>query len=332
MKKLFFTTFAIILTITLMACSGHNEYVHDYDNDHHFSRSYDRDDDQKKYSFYEEFDGDSHYWKVYVEDGEIERLYKDGERVDDSGIDEYENFILGKVEDIEEDLEELDDELGYLKHDLKKLKHLNHQNYGNNFNFEDHDFDFDIDIDFDSEQFEESMEHLSDALSSLDFDFDFDLDFDDDNWNGHYNGNRIKFHWDSDKFNRNMEKLELKLEGLDDLNIKIDMDLDGFAKGMEEFGESMGNLKIDLSGLEEELDELKVELKKLDNFLDETSEELVEDGYIDDEDEEYDLVLNKRKMVVNGERLSDELHEKYLKIYEDNFGRLPKSTLRLNRD
>jgi chromosome segregation ATPase len=129
-----------------------------------------------------------------------------------------------------------------------------------------------------------------------------------------------------------MEKLELKLEGLDDLNIKIDMDLDGFAKGMEEFGESMGNLKIDLSGLEEELDELKVELKKLDNFLDETSEELVEDGYIDDEDEEYDLVLNKRKMVVNGERLSDELHEKYLKIYEDNFGRLPKSTLRLNRD
>jgi chromosome segregation ATPase len=313
----------------LMACSGHNEYVHHYDDDNHFSRSYDKDDDTKKYSFHEEFDGEDYYWKVYIEDGEIDRLYKDGERIDDSDLEKYEEFVFEKVEEIEDDLDELHEDLADMKHDLKKLKQLKHHNYEHNFKFDDHDFDFDIDIDFDSEKFEASMEHLSDALSNLDFDFDFNFDF-DDNYN--FENNRIHFRWDSDKFERGMQKLERKLEKLDNLNISIDMDMDGFAESMEKFGESIGNIEIDLSGLEDELEELKVELKKLDEFLDEASEELVEDGYIDNEDEEYDLVLNKRKMVVNGERLPEKLHKKYLDIYEDHFDRLPKSTFRLNRD
>ncbi len=319
----------ILLLFSLTACSGHKEYVHHSDYDHHFSRSYDRDDDERKYSFHEEYEGEDYYWKVYIDDGEITRLYKDGERVDDSEIHEYGDFIMEKVDDIEEDLEELDHDLTYMKHDLKKLNRLKHYHHDRDWYFDDHDFDFDIDIDFDSEAFEESMEHLSDALSNLDFDFDFDFDF-DDNYN--FENNRIHFNWDSDKFERGMKKLERKLEKLGDLNISIDLDMDGFAESMEKFGESMGNIEIDLSGLEEELEELKVELKKLDNFLDETSEELVKDGYIDDEDEEYDLVFNKRKMVVNGERLPKKLHKKYLEIYEDHFDRLPKSTLRLNRD
>lgn len=111
--------------------------------------------------------------------------------------------------------------------------------------------------------------------------------------------------------------------GLKELDFNFDIDID-----FEELNENLKNIKIDLSGfdrgmasLKVELSELKVELKVLESFVNSLKDELVDDGYIDERDDDFDLVLTKTKIIVNNERLSEKAHQKYLELYKEHFGR-----------
>lgn len=296
----------LLITTTSVSCSGSNHYYDDEiynsgrsENYHHSVTG-----DRKKLSFTSMYKGESVYWKVYLEDGEIFKLIKNGERVPDDDISKYEDYITDHIEDMDED-------------DLYISN--------NRIHIDSDDFDFDLDIDFDSEQFAKSMEKLGEALGELDI--DIDLDFDDNDWD--WDDDDCK--WDSREFKKNMSELKHNLKKLGRMNIKIDMDMEGFAAGMSEFAESMEDLEIDLSGLEEEMDELKEELEKLKSFLDEVNEELVDDGYIEYEDEDYDLELSRYSMYVNGEKLPEKLHDKYLDIYVDHFGHKPNNTFKMRK-
>jgi beta-galactosidase beta subunit len=68
-------------------------------------------------------------------------------------------------------------------------------------------------------------------------------------------------------------------------------------------------MKVDLSGL-------KIELKNLEAFLDELKAEMKSDGLIESDLDEVELMINDEEMKVNGEKVSDELHRKYLDIME----------------
>ena len=53
--------------------------------------------------------------------------------------------------------------------------------------------------------------------------------------------------------------------------------------------------------------------------MDEMKEELVKDGYIEETEEEFEMEFDEDRIIINGERLPDSLHEKYMKIYEQHF-------------
>jgi len=136
----------------------------------------------------------------------------------------------------------------------------------------------------------------------------------------------IEINFDKEEFAREMKEMKHELkEGLAELkNMDFDFDID---IDFDELNENLKNIKIDLSGLDVdmanldiELTELKEELKLLKYFLNDLRSELVEDGYIKDEDEDFELVLSKNKMIVNDERVPDKTHQKYLKLYKEHYG------------
>jgi hypothetical protein len=60
-------------------------------------------------------------------------------------------------------------------------------------------------------------------------------------------------------------------------------------------------------------------LKKLNDFIDAIKEEMVKDNLIKSEDEKLNLDLDDNGMEVNGKKVSNELYEKYKKMYEEHF-------------
>ncbi|MBN1300479.1 MAG: hypothetical protein JW995_04625 [Melioribacteraceae bacterium] len=288
-------------------------------------------DQSEKYKFKSKYEGDYVKWKVYVEDDSLIKLYKDGEQIEENELYKYEDYILKCIKAIESDYNEIDDELAELRHEIREITP-----HRNRHKIILDDFNFDFDFDFDSEALAESMVHLEDALSKLDIQIEFDEDdfnWDDEDWD--WNGidfdsgdDNIHIKFDSDKLRKNMKKLQRELDKIN--KIDIDINMNGFTEGMEQFAESMKDFEIDMSGLKENMKDLKVELKKLKNFIHETNDELVEDGYLENSDDDYNLVFDVDEMYVNNKKLPSGLHKKYLEIYRRHFGKDPKGTLRFN--
>lgn len=229
-------------------------------------------------------------WKASFEDDKLVELYKDGEKVAKSEFSKYEDFVYERYEEFKEDMAELDIEMDQLKIDLAQLKV---ELAGLK----------DIEIEFDREAFAREMKvmnrELKEGLAELK-----DIDFD-----------KEAFAIDMKEMNRELKE---GLAGLKDIDFDIDFD---------ELNESMKNIKVDLSGLDVgmanldiELKGLKEELKLLKYFLRDLKDELVADGYLEDDDEDFELVLSKTKMVLNDERLPDKIHQKYLKLYKEHYG------------
>ncbi len=132
---------------------------------------------------------------------------------------------------------------------------------------------------------------------------------------------RIRIHSiiDQEKINEFVENLK---EELEDNPIDIDFNFETLNESLEKMKENLEDMEIDLSNL-------KVEMKKLKSFLKEMKSELIKDGYIDNSDEDYDLEFTKDEIIVNGEKLPDELLDKYKNIYEKHFGREITDTFRL---
>lgn len=221
--------------------------------------------DSKRKKFH--FHANGAKWKAYFEEGKLVELFKDGTRLTDDELAEYEDFVDKRYEEFQEDMADFEVDMDELKINLKQLK-------------SDLSGLENIKIDFDAEDFNESMKQM---------------------------------------------KCELKkgLEELKDLNINIDIDFD-----VDELNEELKNIKIDLGDFDFDMENLKVEMSSLKKemkilklFMQDMKSELVSDGYINDEDEDFSLKLSKSKMVVNGERLPDDLHQKYLEMYKEHYGK-----------
>ncbi len=283
----------ILFTASAVSCSGSDNC---YKGNHEYYKNADFDNGKRhKYSFSGHYRGEKIYWKVYLDDGEIVKVIKNGNRIPDSEISEYEDYLKDEISE------------------LKKKRHRNRRVY-----VDSDDFDLDIDVDFDSEEFAESMEKLGDALSNLDINIDLDFDWDDD------------WEWESDNFRESMRELKHNLRKLENADFHFNFDMDGFAEGMSEFAESMEDFEIDMSGFEESMEDLKEELENLKDFVHDMNDELVDDGYIDDDEEDYDLELNSHSMYVNGVKVPDSIHRKYVEMYVDYFGHEPENTFRIN--
>ncbi len=157
---------------------------------------------------------------------------------------------------------------------------------------------------------------------------------------------KFKFEFDSDEFKEGMKPLAVELKNLKlkDLHIELNFDSGEFKKNMEELAEELRNqqftfqdFEFDMSEFKEEMKEFKEEMKKfnidfkdlnmemekLNGFLKDLKIEMRKDNLIDDEDEEINLKLNNEEIIVNGNRISEDLFRKYIELYEDHFGQEP---------
>ena len=162
---------------------------------------------------------------------------------------------------------------------------------------------------------------------------------------------KFKFHFDSDEFKEEMKDLAVELDKIKDIDIHLNMDefneemldlkdelknLDlDFKFDSEEFKEQMKKLKadlkhhpiiagdfdidFDLDHLHIDLGNLKVELKKLESFLKELKSEMKNDGLIDNVEDDVNIEFDKDEMRIDGEKVPDDLHQKYIDIYEKHF-------------
>jgi len=54
------------------------------------------------------------------------------------------------------------------------------------------------------------------------------------------------------------------------------------------------------------------------------------DGLIDDVNEKINLKLNNEEIIVNGNRVSEDLFRKYIELYEDHFGKEPGEKMHIH--
>lgn len=241
-------------------------------------------------------------WDVSIKDGKIIELTKDGDRISESEIEKYRPVILKKLKNLSSRLDGDNDNIK-VKSDRIKIK-------------------------IDKEKLSQSMAQLKDDLKKLEK-INIHIRMDDKDWN---------METDGEEFKEEMEKLAGELEKLGDMDLDFDFDIDvdidpdeiridlsGLKEGMCELKENMKDLKI-------EMKELKTEMKKLKAFLDESKSELVKDGYISDEKEEFDMELSTEKMSVNGKEVPEEIHKKHLELYKKHFNQELENKIKIKRD
>lgn len=260
------------------------------------------------FSFYKDEDGRNVRWEVNFDNGRISSLYKDGQRLPDAEIGDYEDMIYHRLDrlhneshSISIDLDGFHSDMGRFKQDMQKLKK----------EMKDQKFEFN----FDGEEFREGMKQLSKELSKL-------------------KHKKIRIDFDSDKFREEMEQLKKNIDVHVDVNMEeMDKSLEQMNEEMDKHGENISHISIDLTGLDEamaHLDEnlanikinlkgIDVKIKKLNEFIDKIKAEMVKDNLLKTTDEELNLDLHKDGMSVNGKEVPPELFEKYKKMYEEHF-------------
>ena len=238
--------------------------------------------------------GNRVHYKVNFDDGEISSIYKDGVKVPDNEVKDYEDLVNDELNSIKSnkhdffiphsrhvfhfDMDSLND----------KMKKMREKFKAENFHFK-----------FDHKKFKEDMKKMREELKDLD---------------------NIVIHIDKDKICENLNK---SLRHLNNLNFDFDFDFDADKHeiSMENLKEDMKNLKEEMSDLSIEMEDLNKEMKTLSKFLEDVKSELVKDELINSEDEDFNLEIKSTGMKINSEKVSADLFEKYKKMYEDHFNK-----------
>lgn len=326
-SNLFGILFAVILFTALISLSGCSSGIEQntISNQTNFTGD-------KSFSFKDEGSD----WRVDFDDNEISALYKNGTRVPDTDIDQHKDMIYENLNGLKSDFKEFDGNVHKFHFDMDK--------FDEEMKKFKHDFDNDkfmhFKFEFDEEEFEKNIEKLEENLKGL-------------------KDKKIELHFDSEEFKENMKELEEKLKNLPvspnppNVDVDVYLDMDKLKEGMKNFGESfkhfdfkidssefdmselresMKELKKNMKGLKIEMHDMKGEVKKLNSFLEELKSELVQDGYLNSNDEEYDLEMNSAITKVNDRVVKQEQHKKYLEIYKKHFDKNIDGTIKINRD
>ena len=67
--------------------------------------------------------------------------------------------------------------------------------------------------------------------------------------------------------------------------------------------------------------DLKIEMKKLKRFMKDFRRELIDDGYLEYGDDDFDVEFNENELIINGTKIPDSLLPKYKEMYKEHFGR-----------
>jgi len=266
--------------------------------------------DEDLYSFFENEDGVKVKYEAYFKDGEITSIYRNGEKIPEDKIGEYEDIVHRRLThlgltpgvyaydfDIPDwDQEKFNEDMDKLREDMK------------NFKFEWHDFD--------KEELKENMDKLKENLKDMKLD-KFHFKFDDSELKDQLEklGNELeKLKEDSLDIEVNLEKLH---DNLDEVISKLDCELalipGRMNKHIEIFADKNGKVK-------HKVKIYKDNLKDSDEFIDKLKDELVNDKIISDREDFESFELTANKLLINGEKQADKLYKKYKKLYEEYSG------------
>lgn len=161
-------------------------------------------------------------------------------------------------------------------------------------------------------------------------------------------GHKAKVMLDSDKLKEIKEKIRVELsdenlnQQMKELNVQIrkmtdhlkDLDIDKIEIDIPEIEIEIDKLEDKISDLNEKSSGLKIEIKNLGGFTKEIKKELVKDGIIKSEDENFSLSLDSDKITVNDKELPAGLSDKYKDLYTKHFGKQPgkKIQIKINKD
>jgi hypothetical protein len=249
-------------------------------------------------------------YEAVFSDGELKSLSKNGKALSKEEMKENEDLVYDEINDLN-----------------------NPNDNGSNFVFH-----------FDNKKFGEHMKHFSEEMKLFKPHLMKELD-------------SIRIDFDTLHFNKNMRELGHNLAGLKNMRIKIlnDMDEEDFdipdielnekdfnidiesinkelEKASEDIKKSTETIKnLDISGLTEKVKEemkradsdlkkSKKDLNNLHQFLQKIKEEMVKDKLIKNADDKINLKIEDGDIYVNDKKLSDEMTQKYKKIYEESFG------------
>ena len=286
-KVIVFTFTSLVLMLAALS-TGFDSYKNPV-AERSFTANTDTAVNMKNYHFTTWENGKKIRWNATLKEGEVTSLYRNGELVPADEIDKYKNMVNDKIE----------------SSDI----------YLSSFDFEMPN----IDIHFDEHQFNQQMDRLKEQLKnikSFKFNYKFDREqFEKDmqkmrenlrNINECEFFNKEEFQKMMDNINKNIEK------SFENINVNIDMDA---------INRSLENVKIHMKGLKIDMSHLKEKMKVLKGFIKDIKSELIKDGYLDKNANDFDLDFTKDKIEVNGKRLPDNLLEKYKKIYKEHFGK-----------
>lgn len=264
----------------------------------------------ESYSFYR----DGIKWDVEFNQGEIAALSQNGRKIPAEEIDASHKKIiarkLGKIRN------KLDEDAFVFKFDGKKLKKemselkkkIKKEMPGK------------IKIQVDKETIDNAIKELHQSMKGK-------------------KGKQFKIHFNSEEFKEEIKNLSDEFKKLDFKELEIEIN-----NNLKEAEEELSKIKIDiddmefdfegieldLDNLDHELDELDVELELLDSFMEKLKMELMADAYIKTTEEGLNFNLSKEKLLINDKTIPDKVHQKYLNLYKNHFGKEVEDEFEIN--
>jgi beta-lactamase regulating signal transducer with metallopeptidase domain/uncharacterized protein YukE len=280
----------------------------------------------RKLKFYDDQNGEEKKYKAKLNNGKLEELYIDGDKVDDKDLSKYESKVAEKADEYDALMKDYRENMKNFRHGIKeyreKMKQFrSNRHFSSGFDYPPFPPEPCFGMDFDSTEFRVMMEDVQKELR-----------------NNLANLKIPPIH---------IPKIQVPPIDLSELSeeledCRFDFDTTGFRGSMKEFKENMKDFKFDMKEFKEEMKEnglgskafkenmkelkknmskLKTELKPLKGFIRETKRELIDDNLLEPGEDLDNFKLSKDEMIVDGKKVSPELHKKYLEIYYKHYGK-----------
>ena len=276
----------LFLIVALAACSsGEDSIEYSFNKDNYYKTHRDFENSgPNKFSFKENGD----WYKVKLKDGEIKKLYINGDRIDEDEFYKYEDLVFEKRNEVNDSYADYDGDWDNFHRDMDEIR---------------------IEV---SKEVRDAMREVRRELRNVDHKkFRADINLDELHENLAHLKN-MRFEFDDDEFNRSMEELADNMS-----NIRVELDDHDWS----DFREGMRSLKDELRNLDIDMGDLKIEMKKLKRFMKDFRRELIDDGYLEYGDDDFDVEFNENELIINGTKIPDSLLPKYKEMYKEHFGR-----------
>jgi bla regulator protein blaR1 len=290
------------------------------------------------------FSDDDKRYKAKLNEGKLEELYIDGDKVDDKELSKYESVVARQLKEYDAAMSEYCDNMKEFKEKMKAFRDKIKKFRGSR------DFAFDEDFvpmispapifppNVDSAEWNKMMKNIQKNINDNFANKSFHIPpihippihIPKINWDSTFNCNSFdreafkesmkewkeKFSKEMDGFNKEMSKHKVEME-------KMKEEIKNSGINSPEFKKSMEKLKVNIG-------KLKGDMKTLKEYLHDVKDEFVKDNLIKEGDDLDGFLLSKTEMKVNGKKVSLELHKKYLEIYKKHYGKDLKDDQKIN--